>query len=256
MNLNLANYLKRISFQDEVQINLDTLIKLHTKHLQRVPFENLDIHHGKKISLVLKMLETKIVTHLRGGFCYELNGLFGALLQQLGFDVKLISALVYRGNNIGQEFDHLALIVRFGEEWLVDVGFGDSFLEPMRIKTGVIHADPAGQFRIEKHNSQYLRLAAYQESSGFLPQYLFTKTARKLEDFWQMCEYHQTSPVSPFTRGQVCTIATETGRITVRTQGTDRKLIETKHSRRTERTILSEAEYQRLLQERFGVVIR
>ena len=99
--LNVQKYLERISYQGEIQTNLNTLAALHRHHILSIPFENLDIHYGRKIILDLNRIEQKVITHHRGGFCYELNGLFGALLRELGFDVKLLSARVFGNEKIG-----------------------------------------------------------------------------------------------------------------------------------------------------------
>jgi len=252
MVLNVENYLRRISFHDEVQIKPGTLATLHRMHLLRIPFENLDIHHGRKINLDIKRIENKIVSNRRGGFCYELNGLFGALLCQLGFDVKMISARVFGKEKIGREFDHMLLWVNFGEEWLVDVGFGDNFLEPIRIEVGTKQPDPTGSFRIERHDSSHLRLESDKDGSGYSPKYLFTLDERQLEDFAEMCEYHQTSPESSFTQEQVCTLATELGRITLR----DDMFIETINGHKNFRRVKGGTEYNQLLKDRFGIEIQ
>jgi N-hydroxyarylamine O-acetyltransferase len=252
MVLNAENYLRRISFHDEIQIDQSTLAKLHRQHIKSVPFENLDIHHGRKIRLDLKVIEDKIVSHHRGGFCYELNGLFGALLRQLGFDVKMISARVYERGKIGREFDHMVLRVNLGEEWLIDVGFGDSFLEPLRIAVGMTQQDPAGYFRIERHDSTYLRLDSSKDDLVYSPKYLFTLDERGLEDFVEMCEYHQTSAESSFTWEELCTVATENGRITLRGQN----LIETLDGHKTVRQITDDQEYEQILRDRFRIEIR
>ena len=256
IKLNVENYLKRISFLNEIQINLYTLTEMHKNHLQSIPFENLDVHYGKKIRLDLKKIETKVVTNSRGGFCYELNALFGALLGQLGFDVKMISARVYKGEKIGQEFDHMVLIVKLDEEWLVDVGFGDNFLEPMRIELGLNQKDPSGLFRIERFNSEYLRLEEFKDDVGFVPKYIFSLAERQLEDYVEMCEYHQTSSESAFTNSLVCTIATENGRVTLRYRSPDRDLIQTKNGHKTVRKVVGDEEFEQILRERFGIEIR
>ena len=94
-------------------------------HLLNIPFENLDIHYGKTIILDPLRLQQKNPAYSKGGdFCYELNGLFYHLLWQLGFDVQMISARVNDGQgNYGPPFDHMALVVRLEEPWLIDVGF-------------------------------------------------------------------------------------------------------------------------------------
>jgi len=252
MMTNIENYLKRISFHDEIQISLKSLAALHRKHMQNVPFENLDIHQGRPIQLDLNKIENKIVSNRRGGFCYELNGLFGALLRELGFEVKIASARVIGEEKIGQEFDHMVLVVNLAEEWLVDVGVGDSFLEPIRTTVGLEQKDPAGTFRIVRNDPTYLRLESNQDGdSGYSPKYLFTLDERELEEFAEMCEYHQTSPASSFTSESVCTIATENGRITLR----DHSLIETIDSKRTVRKVTGDEEYEQILRDRFGINI-
>jgi len=98
--------------------------------MRTVPFENLDIHLKRPIVLEDNALFDKIVTRKRGGFCYELNGLFAALLRALGFDVVMLSAGVANPEReFGPDFDHMALLVTLEQSWLADVGFGDSFVE-------------------------------------------------------------------------------------------------------------------------------
>jgi N-hydroxyarylamine O-acetyltransferase len=115
-----------------------------------VPFENLDISVGRYIKLDLPSLFQKIVHERRGGYCYELNGLFAALLRTLGFRVDQLSAGVAGPDGkFGPEFDHLTLLVGAGDSWLADVGFGDSFLAPLPFAVGGEGTlDPAGKFRL------------------------------------------------------------------------------------------------------------
>ena len=93
-----------------------------------VPFENLDIIYGNSIVLKLERIYDKIVKRGRGGFCYELNGMFSWLLRELRYNISLVSARVIKEDgSYGQEFDHLGIIVYIGDKkYLVDVGFGDS----------------------------------------------------------------------------------------------------------------------------------
>ena len=109
--MNIQQYLERIKYDGNVTASLEVLSKLQVLHLMNVPFENLDIQN--KIKINLDNLFDKIVTRKRGGFCYELNGLFYKLLKQIGFAVKMVSARVYNNNtkNFSPEFDHLTLIV-------------------------------------------------------------------------------------------------------------------------------------------------
>ena len=251
MALNLKDYLQRISFHGQSKIDHKTLVTFHRKHLLTVPFENLDIGLGREIELDLEKIEKKIVSNMRGGFCYELNGLFYALLKEIGFEVKMISAKVFGDEKIGQEFDHMALVVSLDEDWLVDVGFGDSFIEPIQMKLGSNQKDPGGYFVIEEHDSTYLRLEASKDDLVYDPIYLFSLAERQLEDFAGMCAYHQTSPESSFTRERKCTLATETGRVSIR----DNHFIETIEGRKKIREIADDEEYRQILKEIFQIEV-
>ena len=101
-------YLRRIGYCGSPRPTIGTLRALHVAHLATVPFENLSIHLGEPIVLDVEALFEKIVTRRRGGFCYELNGLFGAMLQALGFDATMLSAVVIGASGeFGPEFDHM-----------------------------------------------------------------------------------------------------------------------------------------------------
>src|SRR6185369_11099575 len=109
----------------------------------------LSIHSGESIVLDEDALYTKIVDQRRGGFCYELNGLFAGLLRALGFDVAMLAAGVARPDgSFGPIFDHMALMVTLNERWLVDVGFGDSFLEPLLLDSRDDQVEGTRTFRL------------------------------------------------------------------------------------------------------------
>src|SRR5689334_2823497 len=129
-------YLKRINYDGPLDVSAETLRRLQVAHLLNVPFENLSIHASEPVVLDDDALFRKIVERRRGGFCYEANGLFAALLRALGFAVTMLSAEVARGGGqFSPAFDHMALMVTLEERWLADVGFGDSFLEPLLLDT-------------------------------------------------------------------------------------------------------------------------
>ena len=132
-----AAYLRRIGHRGSAAPVAATLRALHLAHLRTVPFENLDVWLGRPIQLEEGALFDKIVRRRRGGFCYELNGLFAVLLRALGFEVSLLAARFPReAGHAAPDLDHLALLVRVpGEEgsWLADVGAGrGSFAAPLR----------------------------------------------------------------------------------------------------------------------------
>ncbi len=261
------DYLARIDFSAPVgapapEPSLATLQALHLSHLLAVPFENLSIHYGQPIILEETALFEKIVTRRRGGFCYELNGLFAWLLRALGFQVTLLSAGVARAEGgYSPEFDHLALLVQqlSGADWLADVGFGDSFRQPLRLEAGLEQHDPDGYiYRLlrEEQQSEDGTFRDYwivQRSSGaqWEAQYRFTLQPHTLADFTERCHYQQTSPESHFTQKRVCSLATPMGRITL----SDLLLIRTVQGKRKEQVLPSEAAFREVLANRFGVVL-
>jgi N-hydroxyarylamine O-acetyltransferase len=248
--VNVLSYLQRIGYTGPVEPTAETLRRLHRAHMLSVPFENLDIALGRKITLESDGFIHKIVEQHRGGFCYEVNGAFAALLQALGFKITLLSARVPRQDGSeAPEFDHLALRVDLEEPWLADVGFGDFVLEPLRLQVGPEQKQDAGVFRIMQ-KEQDLRVEKLQNGS-IVEQYRFTLQPRRLEEFGAMCHFHQSSADSPFTRKSLCSLATTHGRITV----SDRKLIETNNGARCERMLGSEEEWRQVLREKLGLVL-
>src|SRR5258708_6478096 len=140
--MDIETYLRRIEYAGPIDPNPETLRALHKAHMLTVPFENFDIHLRRPIILEEDRLLAKIVDQRRGGFCYELNGAFAALLTALGFKVAMLSAAVaHAAGGFSPPFDHMALLVEMDERWLADVGFGDSFLEPLRLdRIGAQHS--------------------------------------------------------------------------------------------------------------------
>ncbi len=241
-------YLNRIRYSGPRIPDPETLRNLHRAHLLAVPFENLDIGLHRSITLDEESFFEKIILQSRGGFCYELNGLFAALLRELHFHVSLLSARVFNGATAGPEFDHLTLLVDTGERWLADVGFGDSFIEPLSLDTPTEQVQRNIGYRVERTGSNW---QLYRRQPGGTPEpvYAFTLEPRRLEDFSARCDWQQTSPESHFTQKRVCSIATPDGRATL----SDSKLIVTRGHDRTERILADDKEYHASLRDYFGV---
>jgi len=242
-------YLKRIGYAGPLKANSNLLRNLHRAHLFAVPFENLDIAFGREIICDEDAFLRKIVERHRGGFCYEMNGAFAALLRALGFQVTLLSARVPgEDGTLSPEFDHLTLRVDLEEPCLADVGFGDCFLEPLRFAIGFEQPQGGRRYRIVEENGS-LHVERTEPDDTWKRQYSFTLTPRRLDEFAAMCHYHQTSPESPFTRKKLCTLATADGRITL----SDRKLIITRNGSREERMLGSEEEWRNVLMDYFQI---
>ena len=250
-----AAYLRRIADDGSVAPTAETLRALHLAHLRTVPFENLDIHLGRPIVLDEDALFDKIVRRRRGGFCYELNGLFAALLRDLGFTVSLLAAqFPGEPGQTAPEFDHLTLLVRTADgdgAWLADVGAGrGSPAGPLRLVAAIDQPDPVTNavFRLEIEGDA-LRLWRRGTEGEWERQYRFSLRPRALAEFEIGCRYHQSSPESPFTRGRICTRLSPAGRITL----SERRLITTSDGERTEEDLADEAAVATTLRERFGI---
>lgn len=249
-DLPIAAYLERINYSGALTPDADTLRRLHVAHLQSVPFENLSIHAGEPIVLEDATLFEKVVTRRRGGFCYELNGLFAWLLRHLGFNVTMLAAEVMNARGeYGMPFDHMTLMVTLDEPWLADVGFGDSFIEPLRLEAGVEQAQGDRRYCIDADGERLMVMQRPAEGD-WRTQYRFDLRPFGYADFVEMCRYHQTSPESPFTQRRICSLATPDGRITL--SGT--RFITTAAGGRHERDV-DDKDYAEVLRGRFGMVV-
>ena len=247
--MDVDSYLDRIDYFGSREPSAETLRELHKAHLFAVPFENLDIHFKREIVLDEQRLVGKVVGERRGGFCYELNTAFCALLRGMGFRVSMLSAGVARDEGgFDPPFDHMALEVDLEERWLADVGFGDSFREPLRLDHRGEQEQNGEYYRIVDAEEHHLVLER-RESEKWKPQYRFTLEPYELGDFDEMCRYHQTSPESPFTQKRVCTLATPEGRITI----SNMRAIVTERGVKQERELSSHEEWTAALREYFGI---
>ena len=247
--MNIEAYLKRINYSGSRDVTPETLRALQVAHLHAVPFENLSIHSGEPIVLEDEALFRKIVANRRGGFCYEANGLFAALLRALGFKVEMLSAgVANREGGFGPDFDHMTLMVTLAERWLVDVGFGDSFVEPLLLDERGEQTQGTCSFRIVEDND-HLILQRREQGRDWEPQYHFTLQPYSFADYEQMCRFHQTSPESHFTKAPLCSMATADGRVTL----SGMRLITTSSQLRDEQTLTSADEFKRILRDQFGI---
>ncbi|MEU0671582.1 arylamine N-acetyltransferase [Streptomyces sp. NPDC006172] len=258
----LDAYLRRLGVAYPAWPTADVLRELHVRHLQTVPFENLSVHLGEEIVLEERRLVEKVVEGGRGGFCYELNGAFGALLAGLGFDVTLLAGRVYgEEGRPGIPYDHLALRVRTVDagEWLADVGFGAHSHGPLRWEHRGEQEDPGGVFRIVEARADAAGVKGEAgRSAGDLDvvrdgsrQYRLEVRPRALGDFAAGAWWHRTSPESHFTRSLVCSRVTEDGgRITL----SGRRLkTTTADGVSEERELERDEEVLAVYRERFGI---
>lgn len=216
----LSAYLERIGLSPNARPDLNTV---QAAHLYHIPFENLDIHLDRPISIRLEDVYQKLVHHRRGGFCYEQNQLFAWALRQLGYEAHLIQAEVYSAEKeeYGPSFDHMAVWVEQPESGvLADVGFGRASVSPIPVQDGAIVENEAGRFRIRQLDTKKFLLSHWQEEN-WAPAYRFDLRPHRPEDYAAMAAYHQTAPESPFPGQRLITQPYPGGR---RVTLTDREL--------------------------------
>jgi N-hydroxyarylamine O-acetyltransferase len=247
--MNLAAYLDRIGVEGPVRADLDTLRRVHLAHQLAVPFENLDVQLKRPLTTRVASSFDKIVTRRRGGWCYEMNGLMGWALSEIGFDVRRIGAGVMREQRGAEQMgNHLCLLVRLEHAWLVDVGFGGSLAEPMPLRS------------FEREDRPY-RLALRQTADGF---WRFSEMAHgEAEPFSfdfqdlpadedlldRKCGFLQGNAASPFVQNLVVQRRTVDAHMTLR----GRVLTRLQHSSKEKRTLESADELVGTLREVFDL---
>lgn len=245
--MNKEEYLKRFKAEVIQEHFLQNLADLQSLHMQNIPFENLDVIRKTPIYLNLESIYDKIVNHHRGGYCYELNGLFHWLLCELGFDAKLISATVQKPDGTWSKADtHAAILVELDTLYLVDAGFGDSTISPIPLG-GERHTDHSGTYRVQQVDDVYYDLIKEKDDVEKV-LYRFSTEEKLLADFHEGCIYNQVSKDSPFTHDDLVTRATTQGRITL----SGNQLTRSENGEK-EKTDLSSEEKRRILKEEFGI---
>ena len=257
--MHLNRYLQRIRFEGPVRPDLSTLQALHRAHLLAIAYENLDIHLGRALLLDSEAVFAKIVDGNRGGWCYEMNGLFASVLREIGFDVTLLASAVDRvpeGND--GDFDHLILRVRCDDQpeqpWLVDVGFGNGFFEPLPLVAGthaqrgftyrLTHRDDVHGHDVHGHDEWFFH-NDHRVGDGFG----FLDCPRQIDDFASRCTWLQSEPTSPFVVRTSCHRFTPVGVVGLR--GAVLKTITPE--RASDIVINSRIDYARVLRHTFGL---
>lgn len=214
MDQEVSKYLDRIQVQASQSVDLPSLAEPQLKHLEHVPFENLDVFHGRGVTVDQTTSVEKVLSG-RGGWCFELNGAFAWLLSQLGFVVEMIACTVLIGDDPPDVPDHLALVVHMeGKRYLVDVGFGDSFVQPLDIES----RDPAEGLNAGYRLSGESRLVLEHQTgrdTEWDQLYLLDLLPRHLDEFTPRSDYLQTEPGLKWTAAPFATRLLRNGRVTL-----------------------------------------
>ena len=248
--MNRDRYLRRIGFDAPVRVDLATLVSLQRAHLLAVPFDALDCHLGRPVSVEPADAYRKVVEQGRGGFCFELNGLFGWLLAEVGFEVTLLSARPFTGDGtLAPPFSHLALAVQLERPWLVDVGFGYFAREPLALDDPGEQVQDGRRFVVGPEDRD---LVAEELGMSRRWGYRFTLEPRARADFADQCRTYATDPTSGFVQQAPVGRAFSDGWVTI----TRERIIGSRGGVNLERAIAGEDDWREALAEHFGLVVR
>ena len=198
--MDVEAYLERIGHRGPVPATLATLESLHLAHATTIPFENLDVILGVPVDLDVAHLEAKLVGSRRGGYCFEHNLLFAAVLEQLGFGVTRLAARVHVPDAPPRPRTHMLLAVEVdGDSWIADVGFGgEGLLGPLPLREDGPVRQFAWSFRLLRRPPVWVLQSL--GPGGWRDLYTFTEEAHLPIDYEVANYYTSTHPRSPFTR--------------------------------------------------------
>ena len=247
--MNLDAYLRRIEYSGALEPSAPTLAALHLAHATHIPFENLDILLGKTIKLDVESLERKLIDGRRGGYCFEQNLLFSAVLEQLGFAVtRLLARVRYRAPAVLPR-THMNLLVAFPDgRWIADVGFGaDGLLLPVPFGDGAESRQFLWTYRVAADGDRWVMQSFRQ--GAWLDLYAFTLDPQEPIDYEPANWYTSTHPNSRFVQTLTAQRLGADARFALR----NRELITDRGDTVTSRTLQDHAEILAVLAESFGL---
>jgi N-hydroxyarylamine O-acetyltransferase len=248
----LSQYLKRIGLSSPPGRDEDGLKEIHAAQAFAIPFENLEIHLGRTISLKPENLIEKMLERNRGGYCFELNGMLHLALKALGFMVHPLLVRVFYNRTEPGPYAHQVLIVTIsGQDWLADVGFGGPGLRlPIPMIPDRTFEQFGDHYRLRKDPDHEWVLQ--KESGGaFIDLYTIKDRLTIDADIEMSNHFTSTWPGSYFRAQRMCAIHKTWGRITL----TDMELTFHRDGRSTSRTLSPGTPYMEALTEHFGLLL-
>lgn len=212
--MHFSDYLSRIGLTKRPEANLEGLQKLQDSHMRHVPFENLDVILRRPLDLSVTALFEKIITQKRGGYCFELNTLYGALLKDIGFTpVPMMARVWLRNPSDVPPRTHLVNRVKIGtEDWVSDVGFGGRAARlPLKMEDGYEIDDGDGRIRILADPDFGYRISRLQDGI-WSDQYTVEPAAAHKSDILSGNHWTENHPESFFRHGIGVGLFTKTGR--------------------------------------------
>ncbi|HET6330896.1 MAG TPA: arylamine N-acetyltransferase [Holophagaceae bacterium] len=247
-SLDLSAYFRRTGFEGAAKADLASLRALHFAHAAAIPFENLAIQMGEGVSLDLDAIQDKLVRRKRGGYCFEQNSLFLAVLREIGFEAEPFEARVRGGERIRPR-THMLLRVRLpGGDHLADVGFGgEGLLHPVPMD-GEAYPQFGRAYRVAVEGS--LRVLQSKQLVNWMDLYAFEPVPRLAVDFEMGNWYTSTHPDSVFVKTLTAQRVTPEGRLVLRNLS-----FTTVRSDEAEERVLEPGELPKVLRDSFGLDI-
>jgi len=186
MGTDVDDYLKQIGLDERPSLDVVGLEALQRAHLSAVPFENLDVYARRGVRTDLEWSVSKIVERGRGGWCFEVNGAFSDLLTRLGFRVKRLLATVLLPPSSDLP-SHLTLEVILDRSYLVDVGFGDSFIRPLVLDLQDPQDGGSSDYILQSRDGIFT-LSQVAVDGTLNPQYRFDRAPHEMKDYTEHSE--------------------------------------------------------------------
>lgn len=246
--VNVEPYLARVEYRGSVAPRLETLRGLHVAHVSHIPFENIDVLLDRGIDLDPEVLHRKLVAERRGGYCFEHNLLFGAVLQELGFGVTYLSARVRFGAVGVRPRTHMLLMVTLPEgRWFADVGFGsDGLLEPVLFEPATESAQPLRTYRVMPEGGWCVMQS--RRGGEWMDLYTFTLDAHERIDYEVLNHFTATHPRSIFRSLLLAQLTLPDRRLLLRNRELTIETMET-----TTRQTLAPRQVMEVLRDTFGI---
>jgi N-hydroxyarylamine O-acetyltransferase len=245
----IATYLRRIGFAREQSLDLDTLTELHRRHIRGIPYDALDVQLRRQVTLDPRDAYRKLVQGSRGGWCYEMNGLFAWMLEGLGFRVTRVGASVERADDdlVGTS-GHLIMLVDLdgiSEPYVADVGFGEGPQDPYPLRAGPFEQLGA-TYRLTRLPGGWWRLTS---ETVEMPYFDFRAEPVDQGQIQDSNAWLQHEADSPFVRNAIVARGTEHGSMILRG-----RVLRTIRPPQVEDTIIATAdEYRDVLRHRFDI---
>jgi N-hydroxyarylamine O-acetyltransferase len=246
----LDSYFERMNYKGGREASEGNLRDIHIAHTLNVPFENLDVFYRRPILLDGASLYKKMVEERRGGYCFEMNGIFSLVLHAMGFKVtNLLAKVTIDGVHYTTKTHQAILVETGGTKWLADVGFGnEGMIAPLILEENTEQPQFAHTYRLLTH-STFGYVLQKKDEDGYHPLYAFTLDECSPEDFLMSNHFTSTFPESFFLKMRMCTMPTKEGRITL----TDSHFKVVKNNDVLDTPITNDYEFTAALKKHFGL---